>query len=64
MYTGTGHETFSVFKLAGFCLIVLGVLFFNKILDVVGYSVRYMPSQEEEPKYDRLTTNDNENVAT
>lgn len=29
---GVGHETFSLGKLAGFVLIVLGVIFFNRIL--------------------------------
>ena len=32
-YAGVGHETFSYGKLGGFVLIVLGVLFFNKILN-------------------------------
>ena len=31
-YGGVGHETFNLGKLGGFALIVLGVLFFNKIL--------------------------------
>lgn len=61
VYQGTGHETFSIFKLAGFLLIVLGVLFFNKILDLDGYRVRYLPG-EPEPEYNRLSTSDDENV--
>ena len=32
-YAGVGHETFSYGKLGGFVMIVLGVLFFNKILN-------------------------------
>ena len=32
MSSGVGHESFSIYKLAGFVMIVLGVLFFNKIL--------------------------------
>lgn len=32
MSSGVGHESFSLYKLAGFVMIVLGVLFFNKIL--------------------------------
>ena len=31
-YSGVGHEAFSFGKLAGFVMIVLGVLFFNRIL--------------------------------
>ena len=33
-YAGVGHETFSQFKLAGFTMIILGVLVFNKILNL------------------------------
>ncbi len=32
MFSGVGHETFSIQKVAGFVMITLGVLFFNKIL--------------------------------
>lgn len=44
-YQGVGHETFHVQKLLGFMLIVLGVLFFNKILVIVDcYKVKFMPT--------------------
>jgi len=31
-YSGVGHETFSLVKLGGFALIILGVLTFNKVI--------------------------------
>jgi len=38
---GFGHEQFSFVKLGGFVLIVLGILFFNKLLVFDGCSIRY-----------------------
>ena len=35
-YQGVGHETFQAQKLVGFIFIVIGVLFFNKILTLDG----------------------------
>ena len=58
VFPGTGHETFSVFKLGGFFLIVLGVLFFNKVLEFVEFSIRFMPNNQDEApsqhEYDHL----------
>ena len=34
MYAGVGHEVFSYGKLGGFLMIVIGVLFFNKIVSM------------------------------
>ena len=47
---GFGHETFSIIKLFGFVLIVMGVLFFNKILVIEGYGIRYTGNDPPETK--------------
>ena len=47
MYQGTGHETFQVQKLFGFVLIVLGVLFYNRVLAFEGLKLRFLPKDEE-----------------
>ena len=47
LFTGVGHEQFSLTKVAGFQLILLGVIFFNKILVIDGCSIRFMPKEEE-----------------
>ena len=48
MKPGFGHEVFSNQKLLGFILIVLGVLFFNKIFVFDGLSIKYQGG--EKPK--------------
>lgn len=47
MYQGTGHETFQIQKLFGFVLIVLGVLFYNRVLAFEGFKLRFLPKDEE-----------------
>merc|ERR1711971_720499 len=49
---GVGHEEFSGTKLFGFFLILVGVLFFNKIFVFEGFSIKYAGGEEEKtPKY-------------
>ena len=47
MFQGTGHETFQIQKLFGFVLIVLGVLFYNRVLAFEGCRIRFLPKDEE-----------------
>jgi len=44
---GFGHEVFSGVKLFGFVLILIGVLFFNKIFVFDGFSIKYKGGEEE-----------------
>lgn len=46
---GVGHEEFSGIKLFGFVLILIGVLFFNKIFVFDGFSIKYAGGEEEKP---------------
>ena len=43
LYVGPGQEEFTMMKLAGFFLILIGVLFFNDILTFDGWSIRFLP---------------------
>ena len=47
MKPGFGHETFSSVKLFGFVLILIGVLFFNKIFVIDGFSIKFTGGEEE-----------------
>ena len=47
-YQGVGHETFQAQKLVGFSFIVLGVLFFNKILSFDGLFITSMLDKKAE----------------
>jgi len=44
---GFGHEVFSSTKLFGFVLILIGVLFFNKIFVFDGFSIKFTGGEEE-----------------
>ena len=47
-YQGVGHEIFQAQKLVGFLFIVIGVLFFNKILTLEGF--QFAPQRFENSK--------------
>ena len=51
-YQGSGHEEFQVEKLGGFVFVIIGVLFFEKILIFEGCSVKYHDEEEESEEED------------
>jgi len=58
---GVGHEEFSGTKLFGFFLILLGVLFFNKIFVFEGFSIKFAGGEEEKaPKHYQKNSSDEE----
>ena len=46
-YQGAGHENFHIEKLAGFVLVILGVLFFEEILAFEGCKIVYRDDEED-----------------
>ena len=51
-YQGSGHEEFQAEKLGGFVFVIIGVLFFEKILVFDGCAVKYQDEEEESDSED------------
>ena len=53
-WPGESHEVFQLEKLAGFILVILGVLFFEEILAIEGCRIVYRDEEDEEDESNKL----------